>query len=36
MQFMMLTIPADYQGRKNVDRGVKPDPKKMGGPEKQH
>jgi hypothetical protein len=29
MQFMMLMIPAVYQGRKKVDPGFVPDPKKM-------
>ena len=29
MQFMMLMIPAVYQGGKKVDPGFVPDPKKM-------
>ena len=29
MQFMMLMIPAVYQGGKKVDPGFKPDPKKI-------
>jgi len=29
MKFMMLMIPAVYQGGKNVDAGFVPDPKKM-------
>jgi len=29
MQFMMLMIPAVYQGGEKVDPGFAPDPKKM-------